>query len=172
MRDRGPRVNHEIRARVVRVIGPDGNQLGLLPPEEALRAAADLNLDLVEISPNADPPVCKIMDLGKFKYEQSKKDRDSRKKQKVVTVKELRMRPKIDSHDFEVKSKNARKFLIDGDKVKVSIRFRGREIVHHDLAQKKLREMAEELSEVGTIERHPTMEGRQMIMILAPTKAV
>lgn len=171
-RDRGPRVNHEIRARVLRVIGPDGDQLGLLSPEEALRVAADYNLDLVEISPNADPPVCKIMDLGKYKYEQSKRDRDSRKKQKVITVKELRMRPKIDAHDFEVKSKSARKFLIDGDKVKVSVRFRGREIVHHDLAQKKLQEMAEGLAEVGTVERQPTMEGRQMIMILAPHKAV
>src|SRR5690606_16396407 len=108
----------------------------------------------------------------KYKYEQSKRDRDSRKKQKVITVKELRMRPKIDAHDFEVKSKSARKFLIDGDKVKVSVRFRGREIVHHDLAQKKLQEMAEGLAEVGTVERQPTMEGRQMIMILAPHKAV
>lgn len=146
--------------------------MGVFTPDEALRMAFDHNLDLVEISPNADPPVCKIMDLGKFKYEQSKRNRDARKRQKVVTVKEVRMRPKIDDHDFEVKTRSARKFLTDGDKVKISVRFRGREIVHHDLAQKKLREMAEELSEVGGIERNPMMEGRQMIMILAPTKAV
>lgn len=139
-------------------------------PDEALRLAFEHQLDLVEISPNAEPPVCKIMDLGKFKYEQSKRERDSRRRQKTVTVKEVRMRPKIDDHDFEVKARSAKRFLADGDKVKVSIRFRGREIIHHDLAQKKLREMAEDLADVGTMERHPVMEGRQMIMILAPNK--
>lgn len=151
------------------MIDPDGNQLGILTPEEAWEAARQFNLDLVEVSPNAQPPVCRIMDYGKFKYEQSKRDREARKSQKVITVKELRMRPKIDDHDFEVKARNARKFLEDGDKVKISVRFRGREIVHQDLAREKLQSMAQELSEVGTVESHPKLEGRQMIMILAPT---
>lgn len=166
---RGPRVNQQIRGKRVRVIDPDGNQLGILTPEEAWEAARQFNLDLVEVSPNAQPPVCRIMDYGKFKYEQSKRDREARKSQKVITVKELRMRPKIDDHDFEVKARNARKFLEDGDKVKISVRFRGREIVHQDLAREKLQSMAQELSEVGTVESHPKLEGRQMIMILAPT---
>jgi len=151
------------------VIDPEGNQLGVLTPEEAWEAASKFNLDLVEVSPNAQPPVCRIMDFGKFKYEQSKREREARKHQKVVTVKELRMRPKIDDHDFEVKARNARKFLAEGDKVKVSVRFRGREIVHQDIAREKLRSMAEELSELGSVESQPRMEGRQMIMILAPT---
>ncbi len=153
----------------MRVIDPEGNQLGVLTPEEAWDAARRFNLDLVEVSPTAQPPVCRIMDFGKFKYEQSKREREARKNQKVVTIKELRMRPKIDDHDFEVKAKNARKFLAEGDKVKVSVRFRGREIVHQDLAREKLRSMAEELSELGSVESYPRMEGRQMIMILAPT---
>lgn len=151
------------------MIDPEGNQLGVLTPEDAWEAASKFNLDLVEVSPNAQPPVCRIMDFGKFKYEQSKRDREARKNQKVVTIKELRMRPKIDEHDFEVKARNARKFLAEGDKVKVSVRFRGREIVHQDLAREKLRSMAEELSELGSVESYPRMEGRQMIMILAPT---
>lgn len=163
-------MNREIRGRRVRVIGPDGSQVGVLTPEEAWAAAEQYNLDLVEVSPNAQPPVCRIMDFGKFKYEQSKRDRDARKRQKTVTVKELRMRPKIDDHDFEVKRRNAEKFLNEGHKVKISIRFRGREIIHQDLAQQKLETMAEELSEVGIVERRPKMEGRQMIMIMAPEK--
>lgn len=166
---RGPRINQQIRGKRVRVIDPEGNQLGVLTPEDAWEAASKFNLDLVEVSPNAQPPVCRIMDFGKFKYEQSKRDREARKNQKVVTIKELRMRPKIDEHDFEVKARNARKFLAEGDKVKVSVRFRGREIVHQDLAREKLRSMAEELSELGSVESYPRMEGRQMIMILAPT---
>ena len=166
---RGPRVNQQIRGKRVRVIDPDGNQLGILTPEDAWAAAAKHNLDLVEVSPNAQPPVCRIMDFGKFKYEQSKRDREARKRQKVVTIKELRIRPKIDEHDFEVKAKNARKFLAEGDKVKISVRFRGREIVHQDLAREKLKSMAEELSELSAVESFPRMEGRQMIMILSPT---
>lgn len=132
--------------------------------------AAQHNLDLVEVSPSAQPPVCRIMDFGKWKYEQSKRDREARKKQKMVTVKELRLRPKIDDHDFEVKVKNAKKFLSEGDKVKISVRFRGREIVHHDLAREKLQHLAEELGDLGSVERSPIMEGRQMIMVLAPSK--
>ncbi|MBO2520499.1 MAG: translation initiation factor IF-3 [Firmicutes bacterium] len=169
-RERGPRVNHEIRARRVRVIDPEGNQLGVLTPDEALEAAARFNLDLVEVAPHSDPPVCRIMDYGKFKYEQSKRERDARKKQRGAELKELRLRPKIDVHDFAVKMKSARKFLQDGNKVKVAIRFRGREIVHQELAQEKLMSMARDLADVGSVERQPVMEGRQMVMILAPHK--
>lgn len=163
-------MNHQIRGRRVRVIDPEGNQLGILTPEEALEVAARFNLDLVEVSPNSQPPVCRIMDFGKFKYEQSKRERDARKKQKTVDLKELRMRPKIDAHDFEVKAKNARKFLQEGHKVKITVRFRGREIVHQELAQAKLVSLAESLSDLGSVERQPVMEGRQMIMIVAPNK--
>lgn len=170
-RERGPRVNREIRGRRVLVIDPEGNQLGVLTPEEALEAASRYNLDLVEVAPHAQPPVCRIMDFGKFKYEQSKKERDARKKQKSVDIKELRLRPKIDTHDFEVKTSSARRFLSEGNKVKVTVRFRGREIVHQELAQEKLLAMAKELAGVGAIERQPMMEGRQMVMILAPPKS-
>lgn len=152
------------------MIDPDGNQLGILTPEEALEAAQRFNLDLVEVSPQATPPVCRIMDFGKWKYEQSKREREARKKQKSFTLKELRMRPKIDEHDFEVKANNARRFLSEGDKVKFSILFRGREIVHQELAQQKLSALAERLADVGTVERAPVLEGRQMVMILAPHK--
>lgn len=169
-RHQGPRINDQIRGHRVRVIDVDGTQLGILTPEEALEAAAARNLDLVEVSPNAQPPVCRIMDYGKFKYEQSKREREARRNQKVVALKELRMRPKIDDHDFEVKIRNARKFLENGDKVKISVRFRGREIVHQDLAKAKLLHLAEALSDLGSMERVPFMEGRQMIMILAPSK--
>lgn len=165
----GPRINEQIRGHRVRVIDPEGNQLGILTPAEALQEAANRNLDLVEVSPQASPPVCRIMDYGKFRYEQSKRDKEARKNQKVVTLKEIRMRPKIDEHDFEVKARNARKFLQSGDKVKVTIRFRGREIVHQDLARQKLESLAQQLSELGTVERVPFMEGRQMVMIVAPT---
>lgn len=170
-RQQGPRINEQIRGHRVRVIDPEGNQLGILTPEEALEAARARNMDLVEVQPNAQPPVCRIMDYGKFKYEQSKREKEARKNQKIVTVKELRIRPKIDDHDFEVKIRSARKFLEDGDKVKISVRFRGREIVHQDLAMRKLMTMAEQLSDLATIERVPYVEGKQMIMILAPNKA-
>ena len=154
----------------MRVIDPEGNQLGILTPEEALMEARARGLDLVEVSPNSQPPVCRVMDFGKFKYEQSKKDREARKKQHVVELKEVRMRPKIDDHDFEVKVRNARKFLEQGNKVKISVRFRGREIVHRNLAAEKLAGLAADLAELGSVERTPIMEGRQMIMILAPTR--
>jgi translation initiation factor IF-3 len=171
-RNRGPRINDEIRGRRVRVIDPEGNQLGILTPDEALAEARARGLDLVEVSPNSQPPVCRVMDFGKFKYEQSKKDRETRKKQQVVELKELRLRPKIDDHDFEVKVRNARKFLEDGNKVKIAVRFRGREIVHRNLAEQKLAGLASDLASLGTVERTPIMEGRQLIMILAPTKTV
>ncbi len=146
----------------------NGEQLGIMALRDALRAAAERNLDLVEVAPTARPPVCRIMDFGRFKYEQSKRDREARKKQHIVSIKEVRMTPKIEDHDFEVKVKNAEKFLREGDKVKVSVRFRGREIVHSDIAQRLLREMAATLSEVSSMEREPRVEGRNMIMILSP----
>lgn len=150
------------------MVGPQGEQLGIFPIREALALAQERNLDLVEVAPTAQPPVCRLMDYGKFRYEQSKREREARKRQKVVTVKELRMTPKIDEHDLAVKTRNAEKFLRDGDKVKVTVRFRGREIVHQNLARGRMQEMAEQLSEIGTIERPPRLEGRSMIMILAP----
>jgi translation initiation factor IF-3 len=139
-----------------------------MPLREALRIAADRNLDLVEVAPAARPPVCRIMDYGRYKYEQSKRDREARKKQHIVTIKEVRMTPKIEDHDFSVKIKNAEKFLGEGDKVKASVRFRGREIVHTEIARKLLLEMAEALSAVSNVEREPKVEGRSMVMILAP----
>lgn len=170
-RQQGPRINEQIRGHRVRVIDVDGTQLGILTPEEALQAAYERNLDLVEVSPNAQPPVCRIMDFGKFRYEQSKREREARRNQKTITIKEIRIRPKIDEHDFEVKARAARKFLTDGDKVKVSVRFRGREIVHQDIAKEKLMKLAEQVKDLGTLERVPFMEGRQMVMIIAPAKA-
>jgi len=149
-------------------VDDNGEQLGIMPLRDALRAAAERNLDLVEVAPTARPPVCRIMDFGRFKYEQSKRDREARKKQHIVSIKEVRMTPKIEDHDFEVKVKNAEKFLREGDKVKVSVRFRGREIVHTDIAQRLLREMAATLSAVSSMEREPKVEGRNMIMILSP----
>jgi translation initiation factor IF-3 len=166
----GLRINEQIRTSRVRVIDPDGEQLGIMTPEEALNEAAMRNLDLVEVSPNAQPPVCRIMDYGKFRYEQSKKEKEARKNQKVVTVKEIRMGVKIDNHDFDVKAKNSRKFIESGDKVKVAIRFRGREIVHNDLAKKKLLSLSKQLEDIAVVEKQPFLEGRQMIMILAPAK--
>jgi translation initiation factor IF-3 len=161
-------VNDAIRAKEVRVIDADGEQLGIMSVRDALRIAEERELDLVEVAPNAKPPVCRIMDYGKHRYEQSKREKLARKKQKVVTVKEVRMSPKIDDHDFEVKVRAAERFLKAGDKVKVSVRFRGREIVHADLAKSKLTELAELLKDIGTVERLPKLEGRQMITVLAP----
>jgi len=164
------RVNHEIRVREVRVVGVDGEQLGVLPTHEALRMAEQAELDLVEVAPQSRPPVCRLMDYGRFKYEQSKRDKESRKKQKLVVVKELRMSPKTDRHDLDVKVRNAEKFLREGDRVKLTVRFRGREIVHSNLMRERLQEMAESLSALSTVERAPFMEGRQMVMLLAPKK--
>ena len=162
------RINSEIRARDVRVISPEGEQLGVMSTRDAMQVATERELDLVEVAPNARPPVCRIMDYGKYRYEQTKQKKEAKKRQKVVTVKEVRMTPKIDDHDFQVKAKNAERFLADGNKVKVSVRFRGREVVHSNLAREMLLGMAEQISQVGSIERKPLMEGRQMIMILAP----
>lgn len=168
IRERDVRVNEEIRIAEVRVVDDDNNQLGVMSPREALRLARERDLDLVEIAPTARPPVCRIMDYGKYRYEQSKRGREARKKQKVIEVKEVRMTPKIEEHDFQVKHRNAEKFLKDGDKVKCTIRFRGREIVHADLGKKLLERLAETLSEIAVMERAPRVEGRNMIMILAP----
>ncbi len=137
---------------------------------DALQLAQERHVDLVEVSPTAKPPVCRLMDYGKYKYEQAKRDRESRKKQKVVNVKELKMRPAIEEHDFDVKVKNARRFLEDGDKVKCTMVFRGREIVHASLAQQTLTRLADLVSDIGAVERAPRVEGRTMIMILAPKK--
>lgn len=162
------RVNERIRAREVRLIDGDGQQLGVMPLEEALQRAYERGLDLVEVAPNARPVVCRIMDYGKFKYEQAKKDREARRHQKVITVKEVKMRPNINEHDFQVKLRNALRFLSEGAKVKCSIMFRGREIVRREKGRQVLERLAEELAEHGVVERHPTMEGRNMVMVMAP----
>lgn len=162
------RVNERIRAREVRLIGGDGEQLGVMSFDDALQRAYDRDLDLVEVAPNARPVVCRIMDFGKFKYEQAKKDREARKHQKVITIKEVKMRPNINEHDFQVKLRNAIRFLEEGAKVKCSIMFRGREIVHRDKGHQVLQRLAEAVVDLCVIERHPSMEGRNMVMILAP----
>ena len=157
-----------ITARQLRVIGAEGEQLGILEKHNAIAAAEDLGLDLVEVAPTADPPVCRIMDYGKFKYEQSKKAQIAKKKQKIIQIKEIKVRPKTDSHDLETKAKNARKFLSEGNKIKVTVRFSGREIVHTDRGQLVLKKLMELLEDVATVEAPAKMEGRNMIMILAP----
>lgn len=161
-------INEEIRVKEVRLIGPEGEQLGIKLTREALQMAADANLDLVNVAPTAKPPVCRIMDYGKFRYEQQKREKEARKNQKVVDVKEIRLSATIDEHDFQTKLRNAIKFLKDGDKVKASVRFRGREIAHADIGKKVLERMAAETAEFSSIERAPKLEGRSMIMILSP----
>ncbi|RKL61541.1 translation initiation factor IF-3 [Thermoanaerobacteraceae bacterium SP2] len=161
-------VNHEIKAREVRVIDPNGQQLGIMSLKEALRHAQEAQLDLVKIVPDAKPPVCKIMDYGKFKYEQSKREKEARKNQRIINIKEIRMNPNIEEHDFQVRVKNARRFLKDGDKVKVTIKFRGREITHTKLGEEVLKKMADSVQEIGFIEKQPLIEGRNMIMVLSP----
>jgi translation initiation factor IF-3 len=161
-------VNDGIRAREVRLIGPDGSQLGIKSRQEALDLATNANLDLVLVAPAAKPPVCKIMDYGKFKYEQQRKDREARKNQKVITTKEIRLSPTIEENDFNTKLRNARKFLEKGDKVKASIRFRGRAITHSQIGKTVLEKLAKECEDLSTVETHPKMEGRSMFLILAP----
>lgn len=164
----GPRINDRIRAREIRVIGSDGDNLGVLSVPEALAIAQREGLDLVELSPNAEPPVCKILDYGKYKYEQQKKASLARKNQKVQDIKEIKMRPGIDTHDYEVKMKKVRKFLENGDKVKLTIRFRGREMAHPELGADVMKRVADEVKEIVKIEARPKLEGRQMIMVIAP----
>jgi len=167
-KDKDIQVNHEIKAREVRVIGPDGKQLGIMPLKDALRHAQEAQLDLVKVASNAKPPVCKIMDYGKYKYEQSKREKEARKNQKVINVKEIRMNPTIDDHDFQVRLKSAIKFLQDGNKVKVSIKFRGRQMTHTKLGEDVLNKMIEQTKELGVVEKPPVIEGRNMVMILSP----
>ena len=152
----------------MRCIDPDGEQLGVLDTFDAIRKAEDFGLDLVEVQPNADPPVCKILDYGKFKYEAQKRANEARKKQKIIEVKEIKLRPNIDEHDYQVKMRNVQKFLNAGDKVKVTLRFRGREMAHQELGANVLTRVREETDEFAKVEALPKMEGRQMIMVLAP----
>ncbi len=161
-------INDEIRAKEVRLVGAEGEQIGIKPLREALQMAIDLNLDLVNVAPTAKPPVCRIMDYGKFRYEQQKKEKEARKNQKIVDIKEVWFRANIEEHDFQTKLRNVIKFLKDGDKVKCSVRFRGREITHADIGKKILDRVKEEVAEISSVERIPKLEGRSMIMILAP----
>ena len=163
-------LNEEIRDKEIRLIGADGAQLGIMSADEANRMAEEQGLDLVKISPNAVPPVCKIMDYSKFCYDQKKREKDAKKNQKVVEIKEIRMSPSIDTNDFNTKVKSALKFLKDGNRVKVSVRFRGREMAHTNLGEKLLIEFAEACSELATMEKNPKLEGRFMAMFLSPKK--
>jgi translation initiation factor IF-3 len=167
-RDTGPRVNENVRSAEIRLIGADGENVGVVTPQRAMEMAAEAGLDLVEISPNANPPVCKIMDFGKYKYEQQKRESEARKKQKIIEVKEVKFRPNTDTHDYDVKMRNVTKFLANGDKVKVTLRFRGREMAHLELGRDLLNRVAEDTKEIGKIENMPKMEGRQMIMVIGP----
>ena len=160
------RINDEIRAREVRVIGSEGEQLGIMSARDANKIAAERHLDLVEIAPNARPPVCKLMDYGKYRYEQQKREKEARKKQKTFDIKEVKLRPGIEEHDFDVKLKNAIRFLEDGDKVKVTIMFRGRELSHPELGEDLLNKMAARLTDMATVEKKPKLEGRNMTMIV------
>lgn len=162
------RINERIRTREVRVISDTGEQLGIMTLKDAMKLAHEKQLDLVEIAPGANPPVCRIMDYGKYRYEQSKRDKTIRKKQKVVKVKEVTLSVKIGEHDLNVRVRNAESFLKDGDKVKATIRFRGREIVHNDLGRTLLLDFADKLKDIAVIEQQPRMEGRTMVMVLAP----
>jgi translation initiation factor IF-3 len=164
----GPRVNTEIDARTIRLIDADGEMVGVVSLREGLEMAAEVGLDLVEVSPNADPPVCKILDFGKFKYEAQKKKNEARKKQKVIEVKEVKLRPNIDDNDYDVKMRAMRKFLTEGDKVKITLRFRGREMAHQHLGMALLDRVREALDDLAKVEQIPRMEGRQMVMIVAP----
>ena len=161
-------MNDDITVESIRLIDADGEQVGVVSVAEGIDLADEAGLDLVEISPNASPPVCKILDYGKYKYEAQKKANEARKKQKTIDVKEIKMRPGIDEHDYQVKMRSVRKFLDNGDKVKMTIRFRGREMAHQELGANVLTRVREETDEIAKIEAMPKMEGRQMIMVLAP----
>ena len=167
-RPQGPKSNQQIRAIDVQVIGSDGNNVGILPLKKAIELAKEEGLDLIEISPNANPPVCKIMDMGKYKYDLQKKTNIAKKKQKVVALKEIKMRPGTDVHDYNFKVKNAKKFLVNKDKVKFTVRFKGREMQHINLGKDLMNRIIEDTKEVGKVETRPKFEGRQMIMIIQP----
>ena len=164
----GPRVNEEIAVPNVRLVDENGAMIGVVTRNEALAMAEKASLDLVEVAPGADPPVCKILDYGKFKYEEQKKKNEARKKQKVIEVKEIKLRPGIDEHDYDVKMRSMVKFIEEGDKVKVTMRFRGRELTHQDLGMNVLMRVKGDLDEIAKVESSPRSEGRQMVMVLAP----
>jgi translation initiation factor IF-3 len=164
----GPRINEEISVLRVRLVDERGGMVGVVGRSEALTMAADAGLDLVEIAPGADPPVCKILDFGKFKYEEQKKKNEARKKQKIIEVKEIKLRPSIDIHDYAVKMRSMNKFIEEGDKVKVTMRFRGRELAHQELGMNVLMRVKEDLDGIAKVEQTPRMEGRQMTMVVSP----
>ncbi|MCG6864260.1 MAG: translation initiation factor IF-3 [Thiogranum sp.] len=164
------RLNQNIDAKEVRLVGAEGEQIGIVSIEQAQSMAAEASMDLVEISPQAEPPVCKVMDYGKFKFEEQKKRQAARKKQKQIQVKEIKFRPGTDIGDYNVKLRNLVKFLTEGDKVKVTLRFRGREMAHQELGRDLLKRVEADLEELGIVEQYPKMEGRQMVMVLAPKK--
>ena len=164
----GPRTNEDIRVPKVLLIDEHGEKQGIMPTSSALEAAQEAGLDLVEVSPTADPPVCKILDYGKFRFQEQKKKNEARKRQKVVELKEIKLRPNIDIHDYEVKARSMHRFFEEGDKVKVTLRFRGRELAHPELGMKLLQKVRGDFEEISKVEYEPRMEGKQMIMILAP----
>ncbi|HOV57027.1 MAG TPA: translation initiation factor IF-3 [Rhodanobacteraceae bacterium] len=168
--EKGNRRNHEIRVPRVRVIGADGEQVGILSRDEALRMAEEVELDLVEIQPNADPPVCRIMDFGKFKFEMQKKAHAAKKKTKQIEIKELKFRPTTDDADYLIKVRNLKRFLSEGDKVKIVIRFKGREMAHTELGVAMVKKIEADILEEALIEQYPRLEGRQMVMMVAPKK--
>ncbi|KUR70510.1 translation initiation factor IF-3 [Novosphingobium fuchskuhlense] len=164
----GPRYNQLISSPKVRVIDENGENLGVMYTREAIEQAAEVGLDLVEVSPNADPPVCKFLDVGKFRYEAQKKANLARKSQKTQEIKEIKMRPNIDDHDYDTKMRNVTRFIEEGDKVKITLRFRGRELSHQQLGMNLLRKVQDDVAEIAKVEAFPRMEGRQMLMVLAP----
>ena len=165
---RGPRSNNRITSPDVQVIGSDGENLGILNLNDAINRAKDVGLDLIEIAPNAKPPVCKIMDMGKFKYDAQKKANLAKKKQKIISLKEIKMRPVTETHDYEFKVKNAKKFIAKGDKVKFTIKFKGRELQHSHLGDELMTKIKEDMKDIGKVELHPKFDGKQMIMVIQP----
>lgn len=161
-------MNERIRARSIRLIGADGEQIGIVSVEEGLKLAREQGFDLVEVAPNASPPVCRVMDYGKYKYEQSKRAKEAKKHQHVIVVKEMKFRPKTEEHDYQFKLKHIRKFLADGNKTKITVRFRGREMVHTDLGRRVLERLVEDTRDTATVEQQPKLEGRNMILVIAP----
>ena len=164
----GPKANERIKALDVQVIGSEGNNLGVMQLKQAIHLAKEEGLDLIEISPNANPPVCKIMDMGKYKYDLQKKANQAKKKQKVVSLKEIKLRPGTEIHDYNFKIKNAKKFITKGDKVKFTVKFKGREMQHVELGKDLMKRIIEDTKDIGKVETHPKFEGRQMIMIIQP----
>ena len=168
IKDRGPRSNNRISSPEVQVITNDGQNLGILKTNEAISKAKNQGLDLIEIAPNANPPVCKIMDMGKYKYDAQKKANLAKKKQKIIALKEIKMRPVTEAHDYEFKVKNAKKFIAKGDKVKFTIRFKGRELQHSHLGNELMTKIKEDMKDIGKVELHPKFDGKQMIMVIQP----